>query len=182
MRRVMSELVPRDDVPQDEEALLPYLIELVEQGRRAAAVQVNATLTMTYWLVGRAVSIHALRDGRADYGKQIVASAGRQLSDRFGSGFGRSNLARMISFARTYPDYNETLALAHRLTWTHIRDLLSLKSDEARAFYAEEASSKRLSVRELRAAIARKAYERREIANSQIPEGLRSPATHSAIP
>jgi hypothetical protein len=35
----MSELVPRDDVPQDEEALLPYLIELVEQGRRTAAVQ-----------------------------------------------------------------------------------------------------------------------------------------------
>lgn len=167
----MSELVPGDDVAQDEEALLPYRIELVEHGRRAAAVQVNATLTMTYWLVDRAVSIHALRDGRADYRKQIVASVGRQLSDRFRPGFGRSNLARMVSFARIYPDYDETLALAHRLTWTHIRDLLSLKSDEARAFYAEEASSKRFSVRELRAAIARKACERREIANSQIPHG-----------
>jgi hypothetical protein len=97
---------------------LVELIELVEHGRRAAAVQVNATLTMTYWLVGRAVSIHALRYGRADYGKQIVASVGRQLSDRFGPGFGRSNLARMVSFARTYPVYDETLALAHRLTWT----------------------------------------------------------------
>jgi len=167
----MSELVPTDDIPDDEGELVDYLLELVKQGRRTAAIQVNATLTMTYWLVGRAISIHVLRDGRADYGKQIVASLGRQLSDHLGAGYGRSNLARMISFARTYPDYEATLALAHELTWTHVRDLLSLKSDEARAFYAEEAASKRLSVRELRAAISRKAYERREIANSQIPEG-----------
>ena len=171
----MSELVPRDDIPDDEGALVDYLVKLVEQGRRTAATQVNATLTMTYWLVGRAISIHVLRDGRADYGQQIVASLGRQLSEHLGTGYGRSNLARMISFARTYPDHAATLALAHQLTWTHIRELLSLKSDEARAFYTDEAASKHLSVRELRAAIARKAYERREIANSQIPEGSAVP-------
>ena len=171
----MSELIPRDDIPDEEESLVPYLVELVEQGRQTAAIQVNAALTMTYWLVGRAISIHVLRDGRADYGQQIVASLGRQLSDQLGAGYGRSNLARMISFARTYPDHASTIDLAHQLTWTHIRDLLALKSDEARAFYAGEAATKRLSVRELRAAIGRKAFERREIANSQIADGSAVP-------
>ena len=52
----MTELVPGDDVPEDEEALLGYLVHIVEEGRRVAAVQVNATLTVTYWLVGRGPS------------------------------------------------------------------------------------------------------------------------------
>lgn len=84
----MSELVPGEDIPTDGDALLAYLVDLVEHGRRVAAVQVNATLTMTYWLVGRAISIHSVRSGRAEYGKSIVASLGHPLSERFGPGSG----------------------------------------------------------------------------------------------
>lgn len=176
----MSELVPRDDVPQDEEALLSYLIDLVEQGRRASAVQVNVTLTMTYWLVGRAISVNTLRSGRADYGRQILATLSPELGARFGKGFEQSNLARMVRFTRQFPDYAQLRALAEQLSWSQIVDLLAIESADARAFYAEEAASKRLSVRGLRAAFSRKAYERREIANSQIPKAQRSRATPSA--
>src|SRR3954452_6626151 len=95
-RWIMSELVPRDDVPEDEAALLGYLIDIVERGRHVAAVQVNTTLTMTYWLVGRAISVNTLRDGRADYGQRIVGSLSQQLTTRFGAGFDRSNLSRMM--------------------------------------------------------------------------------------
>ena len=35
----MSELVPTDDVPQDGEAFVAYVVALVEQGRRVAAVR-----------------------------------------------------------------------------------------------------------------------------------------------
>ena len=37
-------------------------------------------------------------------------------------------------------------------------------------FYANDAAARRLGKRELRKQIARKAYERREIANSQLTE------------
>lgn len=171
----MSDLVPHDDVPNDESALLEYVADIIHRGRRAAAVQVNATLTLTYWLVGRAISINALRHGRAEYGREILGTLSQELSVRFGAGFDPTNLSRMVSFARTFPDYERTTSLAHQLSWSHVRALLSVKSGEARSFYAEEAASKRLSVRELRAAISRKAYERREIANSQIPEGSAVP-------
>ena len=33
-RGVMTELVPRDDIPDDEAALLDYLVQIVEEGRR----------------------------------------------------------------------------------------------------------------------------------------------------
>ncbi|HEY7042932.1 MAG TPA: PDDEXK nuclease domain-containing protein [Nocardioidaceae bacterium] len=171
----MSELVPGDDVPDDEKALLDYLVGIVEHGRRVASVQVNSTLTITYWLVGRAISINALSSRRADYGREILGTLSQELGARFGAGFDSTNLSRMVAFARMYPDFDQTTSLAHQLSWSHVRALLALKSDEARRFYAEEAASKRLSVRELRAAIARKAYERREIANSQIPEGSAMP-------
>jgi predicted nuclease of restriction endonuclease-like (RecB) superfamily len=171
----VSELVPGDDVPDDEDALLRYLVNIVAQGRRVAAVQVNAALTLTYWLVGRAISINTLRSGRADYGREILGTLSQELGSRFGAGFDPSNLSRMVAFARIFPDYEQTTSMAHRLSWSHVRALLALKSDEARSFYAEEAASKHLSVRELRSAISRKAYERREIANSQIPEGTAVP-------
>ena len=167
----MSELVPREDVPDDEAALLAYVIGIIDEGRRVAAVQVNATLTMTYWLVGRAISVNALRNDRAEYGRQIVATLSQQLKARYGSGFDRTNVARMVTFARAFPEHHDAARLAQRVSWSHVREILTLKSDAAQRFYIEEAANKHLSVRELRAAIARKAYERREIANSQIPEG-----------
>lgn len=94
---------------------------------------------------------------------------------RFGAGFDKSNLSRMVSFARLFPDYEQVSVLARQLSWTHVKALLAIKSDAARAFYAEEAAAKHLSVRELQAVIGRKAYERREIANSQIPVGSAVP-------
>lgn len=60
------------------------------------------------------------------------------------------------------------VSLGRQLSWTHFRALLPLKSPEARAFYVQEAVGQGLSVRGLWQLIARKGYERREIANAQI--------------
>ena len=67
-------------------------------------------------------------------------------------------------------------SLARQLSWTHFVALMPLKSGEARTFYADQAIAGRLSVRELKRAIQRKAYERREIANAQIEPGSAVPA------
>lgn len=60
------------------------------------------------------------------------------------------------------------VSLGRQLSWTHFRALLPLKTPEARAFYVQEAVGQGLSVRGLRHLIARKAFERREIANAQL--------------
>lgn len=66
-------------------------------------------------------------------------------------------------------------SLAQQVSWTHFRELLPLSNDDARAFYTKEIIHRRLGVRDLRRAISRKAFERREIADSQIPDGSAVP-------
>lgn len=171
----MTDLVPRDDIPDDEDGLFHYVADLIEQGRHVASSQANAALTVTYWLIGRAISMNMLRQERAGYGKQIVATLSRQLTTRFGRGFELASLRRMVQFAQEFPDYEIVATVSRQLSWSHLKELLPLTSDEARAFYIEQTTLKRLGVRDLRQAIARKAWERREIANSQIPVGSAVP-------
>jgi hypothetical protein len=147
--------------------LFDRVASLIEQGRRHAAAQVNAAMTMTYWQVGRTIDADILAERRADYGKQVVVSLGRQLTARYGSSYGARNLRRMIQFARQFPDEAIVTSLMTQLSWTHLLQLLPLNSASARRFYADQAITHHLSVRELQGTIARKAYERREIANSR---------------
>jgi predicted nuclease of restriction endonuclease-like (RecB) superfamily len=81
----------------------------------------------------------------------------------------------MVRFAQLYPDHQICVTLSHQLSWSHLVTLLPLASAQARDFYVEQTVAKRLSVRELRRAVASKAYERRQIANAQIPEGSAVP-------
>jgi len=81
----------------------------------------------------------------------------------------------MVKFAQAFPDEQIVATLSPQLSWSHIRELLPLTSADARSFYADEVAAKRLGVRELRQAIARRAFERREIANAQIPDGSAVP-------
>jgi predicted nuclease of restriction endonuclease-like (RecB) superfamily len=81
----------------------------------------------------------------------------------------------MIQFAQVFPDEQIVSSLMTQLSWSHILRLLPLKTDEARAFYVGQAVTHRLSVRELGGTIGRKAYERREIANSRVVAGSAVP-------
>jgi hypothetical protein len=56
--------------------------------------------------------------------------------------------------------------LSAKLSWSHIIELLPLKTKEEQLFYAEDVAQRNLGVRELRRQISRKAFERREIANT----------------
>ncbi len=99
-----------------------------------------------------------------------------ELTARYGKGFDRPNLSRMVNFARCFSDRENVVTLSHKLSWSHFLALLPLRSDDARAFYAQEAAAGRWTVRELRRAIRRKAWERREIADYQLGPGSMVPA------
>ena len=60
--------------------------------------------------------------------------------------------------------------LAAKLSWSHIIELLPLKTNEERMYYANEAVTRNYGTKELRRQISRKAFERCEIANSQLTE------------
>jgi len=81
----------------------------------------------------------------------------------------------MMQFAQMYPDKQIVVTLGRHLSWSHFLSLLPLRNADARDFYAAQVAESNLSVRELRASIDRKAYERREIANSQVAPGSAVP-------
>jgi predicted nuclease of restriction endonuclease-like (RecB) superfamily len=81
----------------------------------------------------------------------------------------------MIQFAKLFPDPEIVSTLSTQLGWSHFLELLPVTSEDARMFYARQAAEQRLGVRALRGIIQRKAYERREIANSQVAPGSAVP-------
>lgn len=169
-------LEPEEPAAGLERDLVDRVASLVDKAREEIASHANATLTLTFWQVGHLIDTEVLGAERAAYGAQIVVTLSRQLTARYGRSFEEKNLRRMVQFARTFPDYEIVVTLSRRLSWSHILALLPVSSPEARDFYAREAATAKMTVRELRQAISRKAFERREIANSQLGPGSVVPA------
>jgi predicted nuclease of restriction endonuclease-like (RecB) superfamily len=156
-------------------ALVDRIAALVARTRSHVATQANAALTLMNWRIGRMIDAEILQEGRAGYDQEIVATLSPQLTRRFGRGFDKSSLYRMIKFSQTFPDIEIVATLSPQLSWSHFREIIALPQAEARTFYANEAVARNLSVRELRHAVGRKAFERRAIADSQIPDGSAMP-------
>ena len=78
-------------------------------------------------------------------------------------------------FAKLFSDYEIVAPLAQQLSWSHFQELLPVKSDDARMYYAQDAVNRRLGAKELRRQISRKTYERREIANAELTEASAVP-------
>ena len=74
----------------------------------------------------------------------------------------------MMRFSQRIADKQIMATLSSQLNWSHVIELLPLKNEQAQLFYAEDVANRGLSVQELRKQISRKAFERREIANSQL--------------
>lgn len=171
----MSDIEPVEG--QDPaDSLFVRVAALVDQTRALVATQANAALTLLYWEIGHLVDVDVLQRERADYSRTIVASLGRQLTDRFGRGFDTSSLHRMVKFAETFPDREIVASLGPQLSWTHFKTIIPVRDPAARAFYIDQAISARLSVRALRDLIGRQGFERKEIANAQNPGGSVVPA------
>lgn len=80
------------------------IADVVESTRAAAARSVNALMTATYWEIGRRiVEFEQGGEGRAAYGEALIRRLGTDLSQRFGRGFGRRNLAQMRAFYLAWP-------------------------------------------------------------------------------
>ena len=149
------------------DSLHAELRALISASRQRLASAVNAELTRLYWTLGQRLATEVLGGERAQYGGQVMARLGQQLSEEFGRGFEPKNLHRMVQFAQAFPDAEIVATLSRQLSWSHVVDLLPLKTAEARHFYAQQCGEQRWSVRELRRQIDRKAFERTAIASAQ---------------
>lgn len=141
---------------------------MIEQTREGVARIVNTGMTLLYWRIGKRFLTEVLGNQRADYGDEIVATLSRQLQNEYGRGFSEKNLRRMVQFAEVFPAGEIVATLSRQLGWSHFKEIIPLKNDLQREFYAEMCRVERWSVRTLREKIGSMLFERTAI--SKKPE------------
>jgi predicted nuclease of restriction endonuclease-like (RecB) superfamily len=172
-------------IPENYNNIRAGIVELLKTARSAAARNVNALMTATYWEIGRRI-VQSEQAGRkrAKYGNVLIDRLAKDLSALFGRGFGPRNLAQMRSFHLAWPRdkilqtlsaksltpklLNELQGQAHlihltgqfSLPWSAYVRLLSVKNLDARTFYEGEALRLGWSVRQLDRQIGSQFYER----------------------
>jgi predicted nuclease of restriction endonuclease-like (RecB) superfamily len=154
----------------DSAALLADLRELIDSARAGVARVVYSAQVVLYWRVGRRILSDILKHKRATYGDQIVATVARRLTADYGRGFAEKSLRRMIQFADVFPDPEIVAALSRQLSWSHFVEIIPLKTDLHREFYAEMCRIERWAVRTLREKIGGMLFERTAL--SRKPEEL----------
>jgi predicted nuclease of restriction endonuclease-like (RecB) superfamily len=142
-------------------SLLQKVSHLLEEARRKTLRQINTVLLNTYWQIGKLIVEEEQRGRkRADYGEELIKKLAKDLSQRFGKGFGKSNLFMMRRFYLLYPPKKFQTLSGKSLSWSHICELLLIKDSAARAFYEVEAIHNNWSVRELKRQINSMLFER----------------------
>lgn len=89
--------------PTDYTEVLAGVVELLDAARRASARVVNSLMTATYWEIGRRIVEHEQAGSkRAGYGEALLEGLSRDLTRRFGRGFGIIQLRTMRQFYATH--------------------------------------------------------------------------------
>lgn len=154
-------------IPQ-QEPLFFEIKNLIETSKNNVAVTVNSEMTMLYWNIGKRVNDETEKYSEEMYGKKIVATLWRQLSNEYGSSFSEKNLRRMMQFAKVFPEKEIVVSLIRQLSWTHIIAIIPMTDKLKRTFYIEMCNLEKWSVRTFRERINSMLYERTAI--SKKPE------------
>lgn len=154
---------------QSSNALVSDIKTLIEQSKQQVSVAVNATITLLYWNIGNRINQEIGNKNQAEkYGKQLVISLWRQLSEEYGTSFSEKNLRRMMQFAHVFPDEKIVVSLVRQFSWTHFLAVIPIEDPLKRMFYIEMCKIEKWSVRTLRERINSMLYERTAI--SKKPE------------
>lgn len=153
------------------EKLIGNISSLIENTKRAITRSVNTKFVLLYWSIGKQINEEILKGTKGSYGEFIVIEVSKQLASRYGEGFSKANVFRMLQFAKCFPNEKEVNKLTQlHLKWSHFVALIALDSPLQRKFYTEMCRIEFWSVRDLRKKIKGMLYER--VGLSKKPEDL----------
>lgn len=137
---------------QKTDNILNDVRNIIEASQREAYHAVNTILSQRNWLIGYRISEEELaEEDRAEYGAQIIKKLSKDLTQKYGKGYDRSNLYHCLRFYKAFPQIVDTVCRQSyiRLTWSHYRALLQVHDETARNWYEKEAYEQTWSVRTL---------------------------------
>lgn len=112
---------------QKTENILNDVQNIIEVSQKEAYRAVNTILSQRNWLIGYRIAEEELAgEDRAEYGVEIIKKLSKELTDKYGKGYDRSNLYHCVRFYKAFPEIVDTLCRQSniRLSWSHYRTLL----------------------------------------------------------
>lgn len=153
---------------QQYNGLLENIGKIIEQSKRVAYAHLSNIIIKTYWEIGREiVEFEQKGKKRAEYGKKLLDKLYRDLKQKHGKGFSRSNVYAMRQFYICFPNFPDA---SGKLTWSHFVELLGVSDNLARNFYKQQCIKEKWSTRELSRQINAMLFER--IALSKDKKGV----------
>lgn len=153
---IMESYFKSDDIVND-------IKEIIEASQKSAYCVVDTILLKRNWLIGYRIAEEALSgDARAEYGAQIIKKLSKELTEKYGRGYTKTNLYSFYSFYKLFPEiFHSASGKSERLlSWTHYRILIQVKDNIARAWYEKEAYEQTWSVRTLQRNVNTQYYYR----------------------
>ena len=138
--------------------LLDSIGSTIHRARNNASRAINTELVKSNWDIGKEI-IEYEQQGheRAEYGSELLIKLSKDLTQQYGSGFGRRNILDMRRFYLTFQKWQTVSA---KLSWSHYIELISVSDAAAREFYKNHSINENLSVRELQREIDSSLFER----------------------
>ena len=146
----------RDIVKKND--LYKSIRDILQTARDTVYKKVNFVMVEAYWNIGKQiVQEEQFGNNRAKYGSNIIKNLSKQLTQDFGKGFSQQSLRNMRQFYTCFPIHS---TLWSKLSWSHYKLIIRLKSEKARNYYIEESVKSNWSVRALEQQIGTHYYER----------------------
>ncbi len=137
--------------------------DLIKRKKCEVKSTVNDAMISLYWGIGKKLTEEITGVNKPEYGQKVVIEISNRLSVDYGTGFNRSAISRMINFYQEFPDYEKVATLSQQLTWSHFIEILPIKDELKRNFYAAMCKNENWSVRTLRERKKSMLYERTAI-------------------
>jgi len=155
---------------QSTKDILDDVSSIIESARKYAYQSVNVALVERNWLIGRRIAEEELKGkDRADYGMEVIKKLSKELKEKYGKGFTKTNLYYFFEFYKMFSTiFHAVRGKFQLLSWTHYRVLLQVFDKEARDWYEKEAVRERWSYRTLQRNIDTQYYYR--LLKSQMKE------------
>jgi predicted nuclease of restriction endonuclease-like (RecB) superfamily len=149
-------------------SLYEEITNAIDRSKRNIVSAINSEMVLLYWNIGKIIKSQILLGEKAEYGKAMISSLSKELTDEYGKGYSQANLFNMIRLYEIIQDFEILQTLSVKLTWSHLLKLISIEDNLKREFYTTMCINERWSVRTLTDRINSMLYERTVI--SKKPE------------
>ena len=125
---------------KEEQQFYDDVRSILQTARNSAYKSVNSIMSKAYWDIGKRI-VEQEQNGtdRAKYGDYIIRKLSKELSGEFGTGFSIANLKNCRQFYRTFPKDSIGYTACSQLSWSHLRNIMRLDSEDERNYYIQEA-------------------------------------------